>query len=269
MTWTAGARHPAGGGEQQARGRLHQAGHRARERRYVGVAAPAGLGDGHRAHLHRAHAQRQGVPRPRPGEQGRARRRPGRRGACPGRRDRGQRPLVRASKRMMRAGMDEEFANHVQHVFLELLPMFRTEDFQEEMRLLPREAARSSAGDAVASRYCQPSTGACSSTRAPGSLPGRWRVDSSRAHVFWRGPRRGEAASHRSPAGVADRNAGYTPLVGSMPSPPPVRRLSATPPRPGRAPGGGQEVRRRPGGACGGLMRTTASSRCSPCCSSS
>lgn len=41
---------------------------------------------------------------------------------------------VRASKRMMRAGQSEEFANHVHHVFLELLPLFRTQDFQEGMR---------------------------------------------------------------------------------------------------------------------------------------
>jgi enoyl-CoA hydratase/carnithine racemase len=41
---------------------------------------------------------------------------------------------VRASKRMMRAGLSEEFDNHVQHVFLQLLPLFRTKDFQEGMR---------------------------------------------------------------------------------------------------------------------------------------
>ncbi|HEX9530924.1 MAG TPA: enoyl-CoA hydratase-related protein [Acidimicrobiales bacterium] len=40
---------------------------------------------------------------------------------------------VRASKRMMRAGLDEAFANHVHHVFLELLPLFRSRDFQEGM----------------------------------------------------------------------------------------------------------------------------------------
>lgn len=40
---------------------------------------------------------------------------------------------VRASKRMMRAGLSEEFGNHVHHVFLELLPLFRSEDFREGM----------------------------------------------------------------------------------------------------------------------------------------
>ena len=38
---------------------------------------------------------------------------------------------VRASKRMMRAGLSEEFDNHVQHVFLQLLPLFRSKDFRE------------------------------------------------------------------------------------------------------------------------------------------
>jgi len=46
----------------------------------------------------------------------------------------GNAPLaVRASKRMMRAAMSEEFGNHVHHVFLELLPLFRSKDFQEGM----------------------------------------------------------------------------------------------------------------------------------------
>ena len=40
---------------------------------------------------------------------------------------------VRASKRMMRAGLSEEFTNHVHHVFLELLPLFGSKDFQEGM----------------------------------------------------------------------------------------------------------------------------------------
>jgi enoyl-CoA hydratase/carnithine racemase len=40
---------------------------------------------------------------------------------------------VRASKRMMRAGLSEEFDNHVQHVFLQLLPLFRSKDFREGM----------------------------------------------------------------------------------------------------------------------------------------
>jgi enoyl-CoA hydratase/carnithine racemase len=46
----------------------------------------------------------------------------------------GNAPLaIRASKRMMRAAMSEEFANHVHHVFLELLPLFQSKDFQEGM----------------------------------------------------------------------------------------------------------------------------------------
>jgi enoyl-CoA hydratase/carnithine racemase len=40
---------------------------------------------------------------------------------------------IQASKRMMRAGLSEEFDNHVQHVFLQLLPLFRSADFREGM----------------------------------------------------------------------------------------------------------------------------------------
>ena len=40
---------------------------------------------------------------------------------------------VQASKRMMRAGLSEPFGDHVHHVFLQLLPLFRTEDFREGM----------------------------------------------------------------------------------------------------------------------------------------
>ncbi len=38
---------------------------------------------------------------------------------------------VQASKRMMRMGMNENFNDHVHHVFLQLLPLFKTEDFKE------------------------------------------------------------------------------------------------------------------------------------------
>ncbi len=38
---------------------------------------------------------------------------------------------VLASKRMMRMGLDESFETHVQHVYLQLLPLFASEDFQE------------------------------------------------------------------------------------------------------------------------------------------
>ncbi|HSG91642.1 MAG TPA: enoyl-CoA hydratase/isomerase family protein [Pseudomonadales bacterium] len=40
---------------------------------------------------------------------------------------------VQASKRMMRMGMNETFNDHVHHVFLQLLPLFKTEDFKEGM----------------------------------------------------------------------------------------------------------------------------------------
>jgi enoyl-CoA hydratase/carnithine racemase len=41
---------------------------------------------------------------------------------------------VQASKRMMRMGMNETFNDHVHHVFLQLLPLFRSEDAREGMR---------------------------------------------------------------------------------------------------------------------------------------
>jgi enoyl-CoA hydratase/carnithine racemase len=40
---------------------------------------------------------------------------------------------VRAAKRMMRAADDETFDQNVHHVFLQLLPLFRTKDFAEAM----------------------------------------------------------------------------------------------------------------------------------------
>ncbi|HQV04736.1 MULTISPECIES: enoyl-CoA hydratase-related protein [unclassified Novosphingobium] len=41
---------------------------------------------------------------------------------------------VRASKRMMRMGLDESFETHVQHVYLHLLPLFASEDFGEGVK---------------------------------------------------------------------------------------------------------------------------------------
>lgn len=41
---------------------------------------------------------------------------------------------VQATKRMMRLGMDETFEANVHHVFLQLLPLFRSKDFQEGLR---------------------------------------------------------------------------------------------------------------------------------------
>jgi enoyl-CoA hydratase/carnithine racemase len=38
---------------------------------------------------------------------------------------------VQATKRMMRIGLDETFEANVHHVFLQLLPLFRSKDFQE------------------------------------------------------------------------------------------------------------------------------------------
>ena len=40
---------------------------------------------------------------------------------------------VQAAKRMMRMGMNETFNDHVHHVFLQLLPLFRSEDAREGM----------------------------------------------------------------------------------------------------------------------------------------
>lgn len=40
---------------------------------------------------------------------------------------------VQAAKRMMRMGMDENFNDHVHHVYLQLLPLFASEDFKEGM----------------------------------------------------------------------------------------------------------------------------------------
>lgn len=41
---------------------------------------------------------------------------------------------VQATKRMMRMAQDETFEANVHHVFLQLLPLFRTKDFQEGMK---------------------------------------------------------------------------------------------------------------------------------------
>lgn len=41
---------------------------------------------------------------------------------------------VRASKRLMRMGLEETFETHVQHVYLQLLPLFASEDFGEGVK---------------------------------------------------------------------------------------------------------------------------------------
>ncbi|MEH3100811.1 enoyl-CoA hydratase/isomerase family protein [Sphingomonas adhaesiva] len=53
---------------------------------------------------------------------------------------------VQASKRMMRMGLDETFETHVQHVYLQLLPLFRSQDFQEGMRSFLEKRPASFAG---------------------------------------------------------------------------------------------------------------------------
>lgn len=41
---------------------------------------------------------------------------------------------VTGAKRMMRMGMEESFPTHVQHVYLQLLPLFASQDFQEGIK---------------------------------------------------------------------------------------------------------------------------------------
>jgi enoyl-CoA hydratase/carnithine racemase len=41
---------------------------------------------------------------------------------------------VQGAKRMMRMAADETFDNHVHHVYLQLLPLFQSEDFREGMK---------------------------------------------------------------------------------------------------------------------------------------
>jgi enoyl-CoA hydratase/carnithine racemase len=41
---------------------------------------------------------------------------------------------VQATKRMMRLGLDETFEANVHHVFLQLLPLFRSQDFSEGVK---------------------------------------------------------------------------------------------------------------------------------------
>ena len=47
----------------------------------------------------------------------------------------GNAPLaVQAAKRMMRIGLNETFRDHVHHVYLQLLPLFKSEDMKEGVR---------------------------------------------------------------------------------------------------------------------------------------
>ena len=51
---------------------------------------------------------------------------------------------VQAAKRMMRMGLNETFPDHVHHVYLQLLPLFKTQDMQEGIRASWRSASRNS-----------------------------------------------------------------------------------------------------------------------------
>lgn len=48
---------------------------------------------------------------------------------------------VQATKRMMRLGLDETFEANVHHVFLQLLPLFRTKDFMEGIKAFMEKRA--------------------------------------------------------------------------------------------------------------------------------
>ncbi|MDE2376390.1 enoyl-CoA hydratase-related protein [Bradyrhizobium sp.] len=48
---------------------------------------------------------------------------------------------VQASKRMMRMGLDETFPDHVHHVYLQLLPLFKTHDMAEGMKAFMEKRA--------------------------------------------------------------------------------------------------------------------------------
>jgi enoyl-CoA hydratase/carnithine racemase len=48
---------------------------------------------------------------------------------------------VQATKRMMRLGLEETFEANVHHVFLQLLPLFRTQDFMESVRAFMEKRA--------------------------------------------------------------------------------------------------------------------------------
>ena len=48
---------------------------------------------------------------------------------------------VQASKRMMRMGMNENFNDHVHHVFLQLLPLFQSDDFKEGIKAFMEKRA--------------------------------------------------------------------------------------------------------------------------------
>ena len=53
---------------------------------------------------------------------------------------------VQASKRMMRMGLSEGFDEHVHHVFLQLLPLLRTDDAIEGMKAFMEKRAATFTG---------------------------------------------------------------------------------------------------------------------------
>ena len=125
-------RHPHRQGVGQARPRLRQARHPARERRHVAAAADGRLRQGGRDRVPRQHAVGRGVrsssassTTPWPTTSSR-RSRPRIAGEIAA-----NAPLaVRAIKRMMRAAETETFEQNVHHVFLQLLPLLGTNDFR-------------------------------------------------------------------------------------------------------------------------------------------
>jgi enoyl-CoA hydratase/carnithine racemase len=48
---------------------------------------------------------------------------------------------VQAAKRMMRMGLNETFPDHVHHVYLQLLPLFKTQDMREGIQAFMEKRA--------------------------------------------------------------------------------------------------------------------------------
>ena len=118
---------------RQAQPRVRQARHPARERWHLAAATDGRLRQGRRDRLLRPHADRRRSPSSSVSSTGSSRS-----GNSPSRPAKlaaeiaGNAPLaVRAIKRMMRAAETETFEQNVHHVFLQLLPLLRTEDFTE------------------------------------------------------------------------------------------------------------------------------------------